>query len=77
MRTSLEEQFRNRAVRTTVKGAIKDLRACTSQQDALAQYKITVSKVDKAVQKNIYHKNKAARLKSRLAGFVQSLGENQ
>ena len=77
MRTSEEEQLRNRAIRTTLKGSIKDLRATEKSEEAAAKYKMAVSNIDKAASKNIIHKNKAARLKSRLAGFVDSLNKSE
>jgi small subunit ribosomal protein S20 len=77
MRTSEEEQLRNRSVRTTLKGAIKELKATQQPEEASGKLKTAVSKIDQAVGKKIIHKNKAARLKSRLAGFVNSLNKTE
>ncbi len=77
MRTSGEEQLRNRAIRTTLKSSIKDLKATQKPEEAAAKYTATVRNIDKAASKKIIHKNKAARLKSRLAGFVDSLSKSE
>jgi small subunit ribosomal protein S20 len=55
---------RNKARKSELKTGLKKARA----EGATAQtVKITVKNIDKAAAKGIIHKNKAARLKSRLA----------
>lgn len=77
IRTSADEQLRNRSARTALKGAIKELKSSQKPEDAAAKYIMAVSNIDKAANKKIIHKNKAARLKSRLAGFVVSLNKTE
>jgi small subunit ribosomal protein S20 len=62
-------RLRNRAVRTRVRGAIKALRAAiTTSEAALVKELLphTVSVIDAGVRKGVFHKNSAARFKSRL-----------
>lgn len=67
---------RNKAIRSTVKTAIKKVDAAVAANDkaaakeALAQ---AVSTIDKAARKGIYHKNNAARKVSRLTVAVNKL----
>ncbi len=42
-------------------------------EEAEKQYKTTVKVIDKCVNKNIHHKNKAARLKSRFTKMLNKL----
>jgi small subunit ribosomal protein S20 len=68
-------RLRNRAVRTRVRGAIKALRtAISSSESALVKELLpqTVSIIDAGVRKGVFHKNLAARFKSRLT--VQANG---
>jgi len=53
------------SLKTAVKGLEKEIKNGTKEN---AQTKLTnaIKKIDKAAKKNIIHKNKAARLKSRL-----------
>jgi small subunit ribosomal protein S20 len=45
-----------------------------SQPDATTLFKVAVSRLDTAAQKGVIHKNKAARLKSRLAAKLKAAG---
>ena len=47
------------------------------KEDALANYKIFCSLIDKAARKNILHPNKASRKKSRLANFLKKAFSSQ
>lgn len=73
MKTSQAERMRNRGMRSRMIRAIKDLRACTARAEAEIKLKHAVSMLDKAAQKNLLHKNKAARDKSKLTAFTSSL----
>ncbi len=67
LRSSKRKAKANQRIKSRVKTAFKKLQAeSTDENLRLAQ-----SAVDKAVKKNIFHKNKAARLKSRMAKIVQ------
>lgn len=59
----------NRAQRSQLRTALKKVRSATGDA-AVAAYQEAVKLLDRAGQKNIIHKNAAARQKSRLAKLV-------
>lgn len=62
-------RLRNRAVRTRVRNAIKDLRTAISGSDPTQVELLlprTVSAIDVGVRKGVFHRNTANRFKSRL-----------
>ena len=66
----------NHSQRSAVRTAIKKLDAAIEagvQADAQAAYVASVSKIDKATVKGLHHKNRAARLKSRLNKRVKEM----
>jgi len=60
--------LRNRSVRSTVKTHITKAEKLINQKGETAQEEVvaTISSIDEAVSKGVIHKNKGARLKSRL-----------
>ena len=63
----------NRGNRSRVRTAIKKLRSAMSTgtaKDAQDLLPLTVSQIDKAVQKGVIHRNAASRYKSRLTARV-------
>ncbi len=69
-------RLRNHSQRSAVRTAIKKLEAAIEAGDkaaAQAAYVASVSKIDKATIKGLHHKNRAARLKSRLNKRVQEM----
>ncbi|MBQ1901866.1 MAG: 30S ribosomal protein S20 [Lachnospiraceae bacterium] len=67
---------RNKAIRSEVKTAIKNVEAAVAQNDkAAATTALTTATVviSKAASKGIYHKNNAARKVSRLTKAVNAL----
>ena len=69
-------RLRNHSQRSAVRTAIKKLDAAIEAGDkeaAVAAYKASVSMIDKATIKGLHHKNRAARLKSRLNKRVKEL----
>jgi len=67
---------RNKAVRSSVKTAIKKVDAAVAANDKAAANEAllkAVSTIDKAARKGIYHKNNAARKVSRLTTAVNKL----
>ena len=71
MRQNEKRKQINRSNRTRVRSSIKKLRgALDGTGDAKALLPMTVSTIDKAVQKGVMHKNTAARYKSRLTTRV-------
>jgi len=68
-------RLRNKAVKTRVKGAVKEMRATASdasKEDALKSLNSTKSTIDKAAKKGVLHKKTAARKISRLEKLVNS-----
>jgi len=67
-RTAERKRIRNRLVRRTVKTHIVKAESSTDtgKESAYQKTILAVSSVDKAVSKRIIHRNKGARIKSRL-----------
>ena len=69
---------RNRASRSRLRGALRELREALAEEDkqgAEQVYRQTVSALDKAIQKGVIHENTASRYKSRLSARVNALGK--
>ena len=69
-------RLRNHSQRSAVRTEIKKLDAALLAGDveaAKAAYQTSVSMIDKATVKGLHHKNRAARLKSRLNKRVKEL----
>lgn len=68
-RTAARRRLRNRLVRSSVKTYVAKAEDSTGAGEESAQEKtrLAISSIDRAVGKGIIHRNKAARLKSRLA----------
>ena len=67
---------RNRASKSRLRGALRSLKQAIAKGDkAAAQtaYRVTVSVVDKGVQKGVLHKNTASRYKARLSARVKAV----
>ena len=67
---------RNRAYRSRLRGAIKELRQAVSAGDQKRAQELlpqTLVLIDTTAQKQVIHRNTAARTKSRLAKAVGSL----
>jgi len=67
-RTAERKRLRNRLVRQSVKTHLVKAKssADAGEESAYQKVMLAISKIDKAVSKGIIHKNKGARLKSRL-----------
>ncbi len=68
LRSSQHKAKQNQVVRGAARTAIKKMRQDPTQANLTEAYK----KIDKAAKKGVYHQNKAARLKSRLAQLLQN-----
>lgn len=67
---------RNKAIRSSVKTAMKKVDAAVAANDkaaAAAALTDAISTIDKAATKGVYHKNNAARKVSRLSKAVNSI----
>jgi len=67
LRQSERRNRRNRAVKSQVRSALKEFETTTDPAAKAERVKQTISTVDKAVSRGILHRNKAARMKSKLA----------
>lgn len=69
----LRQGEKKRARNLVTKGAIKKLLDAFKKKPVPGAYSKLVSALDKAAKKNLIHKNKAARLKSRLSKLLKSV----
>jgi small subunit ribosomal protein S20 len=70
LRQSLERRTRNRAVKSSLKTQIKKVLSAVEGGDAAAsdvEFRAAAKRLDQAAAKGVIHRNKAARLKSRLS----------
>lgn len=74
MRTSDERRLRNKALRSQLRAAIKELRSETNKEEATKKYRQVTSLLDKASGYHLVHKKNADRNKARLAQVVSKLG---
>lgn len=73
LRISLKAQARNKAIRTRMRSALKKVRTAEDKSTAEAALGQAISIVDSTVRKGKLHRNTAARYKSRLSHFVQTM----
>ena len=71
-RQSLVRRARNRAVKSLVRSTIKSASAVATAEEKQTALREVSSVVDKAAAKGVIHKNKASRIKSRLARKTNS-----
>lgn len=73
LRKNEARRLRNRSQRTALRNVIKRFRTAaiggTDAEATETAFRTVVKKLDQAAARNLIHKNKAARLKSRLAHF--------
>ena len=78
MRTSREQNARNRARKSTLKTVEKKFRAAVAAGDAAAAATLLrecASQFDKAAKKGVIHANKAANKKSQLDKLMNSIAK--
>ena len=74
MRQANKRRLRNRAARTSLRTVIRKVHEARDTNDAgaaEAAFKTAVKKLDQAASKKFIHRNKAARLKSRLSALLK------
>ena len=74
MRLNEKWNQRNRANRSRVRTAMKRVFQATDADDAKALQRQAVALIDRASTRRLYHPNRAARMKSRMARHVDGLG---
>ena len=75
-RQSLERRMRTRAVRTRVRRQMRLMRAALAEGDAKKVQELlpgTMSVIDVGWRKGVFHRNSAARYKSRMAKQAQTV----
>ena len=71
MRTSNEQRLRNRALRSQLRAAVKELRSETDKEEATKKYREVTSLLDMAAGYHLIHKKNADRNKARLAQVMR------
>jgi small subunit ribosomal protein S20 len=73
LKQSIRRRERNRAVKAELRTATKKVRAATTVEVGKTEFAATQTKLDRAAARGIIHKNKAARVKSRLAKALKKV----
>lgn len=73
LRQSEKRRERNKAVRSRIRSAIRDLMQMESREEAEEALSEVYALLDRGAAKNVMHPNTAARKKSQLARHVESL----
>ncbi len=74
IRQTEKRRLHNRYYKKTTRNMVKKLRLTHEQSEAQVLLPGVVSMIDKLAKRGLYHKNKAANLKSKLTRFVTKLG---
>jgi small subunit ribosomal protein S20 len=75
LRQNVKLRDRNRAVKAMLKTKLRKIREAVTAKNVEAaetELKVLSKKIDQAASKNIIHKNKASRTKSRLQRLIKS-----
>ena len=75
LRQNLKSRDRNRSTKAELKTEIRQVReaaAAGKLDQAQADFRVAVAKLDRAAVKRIIHPNRAARLKSRLSAVLKA-----
>ena len=76
LRQNNTRRNRNRAVKSNVRTQIRKVRQAIKGGDveqSEAEFRLATKQLDQAATKNVFHSNKAARLKSRLSKAIKKL----
>lgn len=76
LRQSQERRLRNRSARSTLRTHIRRVLAAVTENDpvkAREELRLTTIKLDRAGTRGLIHRNKAARIKSRLVHRIKAL----
>ena len=72
---SLKRRARNRSVKAQLKNGLKQVRTAAGSGDAATAAKEAIgaqTKLDRAADRGVIHRNKAARLKSRMSKLLKT-----
>jgi small subunit ribosomal protein S20 len=78
IRVSAARRERNKAAKSNLQSTVRKTRTAINENNseaAVASLNASISKLDKAVQSGLIHKNAAARKKSRLTKQVNALSK--
>jgi small subunit ribosomal protein S20 len=73
LRQNIRSRDRNRATKSAIKSSIRKVLEAISQQDipaAREHFRVVAKKADRAASASTIHRNKAARIKSRLSARI-------
>ncbi|MFO7810229.1 MAG: 30S ribosomal protein S20 [Candidatus Delongbacteria bacterium] len=73
LKKSKKENAYNRHYRSLMKTAVKKVRASATHEEAVENFVLAQSVLDKLVTKGVIKKNNASNKKSRLSDFVKKL----
>jgi small subunit ribosomal protein S20 len=73
MELSATARVKNRADRSRLRSAIKQVRAAESADDGAARLREAIALLDRAATRRLYHPNRVARIKSSLTRHVNAL----
>ena len=76
MELSRSAQAKNRAVRSRIRTAIKQVRTAEDTETAEARLRQAVTLLDRAARTRLYHPNKVARAKAQLQKHVNGLASS-
>jgi small subunit ribosomal protein S20 len=72
MKTAERDRQKNKRVKSHLRATIRDFKDGKAGEGKAAEFKGLTSVVDGAAKKGVIHKNKAARIKSRLSKLVKT-----
>lgn len=73
IRQDAKKRLRNRYYKKSTRTAIAKLRSASDASEAASLLPSVVSMIDRLAKRNLWHKNKAANVKSKLQKHVSSL----
>ncbi len=73
-RQDAKKRIANRYYKKSARTAIAKLREIEDQEEAKKFFPKVTSMIDKLAKKNLWHKNKAANVKSKLNKHIKALG---
>jgi small subunit ribosomal protein S20 len=75
LRQSVARRLRNRAAKSAIRTHLRKVREAVTMGDlekAEQEYRLAAKTLDRAGQRNIIHRNKASRAKSRLQNMIKA-----
>ena len=76
LRQNVVRRARNRATKSVIRGHVRKLLEAIQAgevEQSEEQFRLTAKRLDKAAAKNVIHRNRAARVKSRLSAKIKAL----